>query len=445
MAGTRAAEWLGIAPEYPLGLQTLPYGSYSAPHHPATGRVGVAIGDRVLDLTTASERLLRRPSPPVQLGQPGRIPGFRRYGLGADPLRDHRLAVPGPLPRAVQDLLVPAADAEHAPALHGRRLRRLLLLRAPRDERRPDLPAGCRAAAAELAAPAARLSRPGGDRERVRHPGAAAVRPVQADRVRPCPRSARQPGSTSRPSSASSWASRPSSANQSPQPVRRARIRVCLVNDWSARDIQAWESIPLGPFLGKSFGTTVSPWVVPLAALEHARVRPPSPDTDLLPYLAESADWGLDIDFEVTLNGHVISRPPYATMHWSPAQMLAHLTVNGACAPHWGPVRLRHRQRPRGRSARLADRAGLERRRTAGAAGRKLPRLAARRRRAGHHRLRRRAGGQPRPPGRGPRPDHARPGPHRGLTAGQRPARCCWTAAAGLSGWPAASARSAGR
>jgi len=116
-------------------------------------------------------------------------------------------------------------------------------------------------------------------------------------------------------------------------PIRRFTehvFGVCLVNDWSARDLQAWESAPLGPFLGKSFGTTVSPWVVPLAALEHARVRPPSRDTDLLPYLAESDDWGLDIDFQVRLNSHVISRPSYAGMHWSPAQMLAHMTVNGA-------------------------------------------------------------------------------------------------------------------
>ena len=105
---------------------------------------------------------------------------------------------------------------------------------------------------------------------------------------------------------------------------------VCLVNDWSARDIQAWETVPLGPFLGKSFATTISPWVLPLAALEHARVRPPSLDSELLPYLAEPADWGLDIEFEVRLNGHVISRPPYAAMHWGPAQMLAHMTVNGA-------------------------------------------------------------------------------------------------------------------
>ena len=105
---------------------------------------------------------------------------------------------------------------------------------------------------------------------------------------------------------------------------------VCLLNDWSARDIQAWESVPLGPFLGKSFATTVSPWVLPLAALQHARIRPPSRDAVLLGYLCESEDWGLDIDFEVRLNGHLIARPPFSSMYWSPAQMLAHLTVNGA-------------------------------------------------------------------------------------------------------------------
>jgi fumarylacetoacetase len=105
---------------------------------------------------------------------------------------------------------------------------------------------------------------------------------------------------------------------------------VCLVNDWSARDIQGWEYVPLGPFLGKSFGTTISPWIVPLAALEHARVRPPSLETELAGYLADSGDWGLDIGFEIRINGHLVSQPPYSTMHWSPAQMLAHLTVNGA-------------------------------------------------------------------------------------------------------------------
>ena len=105
---------------------------------------------------------------------------------------------------------------------------------------------------------------------------------------------------------------------------------VCLVNDWSARDIQAWESQPLGPFLGKSFATSVSPWVVPLDALRHARVPVASANTELLPYLRESEPWGLDLVLEVRINGEVVSRPPYSLMHWSPAQMLAHLTVNGA-------------------------------------------------------------------------------------------------------------------
>jgi fumarylacetoacetase len=104
---------------------------------------------------------------------------------------------------------------------------------------------------------------------------------------------------------------------------------VFLVNDWSARDIQAWETVPLGPFLAKSFATSVSPWVVPLEALEHARVRPAPQDPEPLPYLA-GPGWGLDLALEVRLNGHVISRPPFAAMYWTPAQMLAHLTVNGA-------------------------------------------------------------------------------------------------------------------
>jgi fumarylacetoacetase len=102
------------------------------------------------------------------------------------------------------------------------------------------------------------------------------------------------------------------------------------LNDWSARDIQAWEYVPLGPFLGKSFATSVSHWVTPLAALDAAWVDLPGQDPDPLPYLQGSAARGLDIDVEVELNGEVVSRPRYASMYWSPAQMLAHMTVNGA-------------------------------------------------------------------------------------------------------------------
>ncbi|MGH8965759.1 MAG: fumarylacetoacetase, partial [Actinomycetes bacterium] len=107
---------------------------------------------------------------------------------------------------------------------------------------------------------------------------------------------------------------------------------VVLVNDWSARDIQAWEYVPLGPNLGKSFATSISPWVVPIAALEAARIDTPDQDPAPLPYLLGEEKWGLDIDLAVEWNGHIVSRPPYAQMYWSPAQMLAHTTINGAVA-----------------------------------------------------------------------------------------------------------------
>jgi fumarylacetoacetase len=105
---------------------------------------------------------------------------------------------------------------------------------------------------------------------------------------------------------------------------------VCLLNDWSARDLQSWEYVPLGPFLSKSFATSISPWIVPLEALEYARIAPPRRNPEPLPYLADAEKWGLDLGLEVRLNGHLISRPPFSAMYWTAAQMLAHMTVNGA-------------------------------------------------------------------------------------------------------------------
>jgi len=105
----------------------------------------------------------------------------------------------------------------------------------------------------------------------------------------------------------------------------------CLVNDWSARDIQAWETVPLGPFLGKAFATSVSPWLLPLEALRGARVPPPRRDPVPPPYLRDDVDpWGLDLGLRVRINGCLVSEPPFATMYWTPAHMLAHLTSGGA-------------------------------------------------------------------------------------------------------------------
>ncbi|MFG2063357.1 fumarylacetoacetase [Micromonospora sp. NPDC048871] len=105
---------------------------------------------------------------------------------------------------------------------------------------------------------------------------------------------------------------------------------VVLVNDWSARDIQAWEYQPLGPFLGKSFATSIAAWVTPLEALGHAQVAAPPQDPAVLDYLRDEPHLGLDLRMTVHWNGEQVSRPPFAQMYWTPAQQLAHLTVNGA-------------------------------------------------------------------------------------------------------------------
>jgi len=108
-----------------------------------------------------------------------------------------------------------------------------------------------------------------------------------------------------------------------------------LVNDWSARDIQAWEYQPLGPFLGKNFATSISPWVVPLDALEPFRVAGPKQEPEVLPYLKMTAAGAFDIKLEVHLQGEQMSKPQrisasnFHYLYWSMAQQIAHHTVNG--------------------------------------------------------------------------------------------------------------------
>jgi fumarylacetoacetase len=105
---------------------------------------------------------------------------------------------------------------------------------------------------------------------------------------------------------------------------------VVLVNDWSARDIQGWEYQPLGPFLGKSFATSISAWVTPLALLEEHRVAAPPQEPEPLPYLRGGRDWALDVELSLELNSDVLARPNPRTLYWTGPQLLAHLTSNGA-------------------------------------------------------------------------------------------------------------------
>ena len=129
------------------------------------------------------------------------------------------------------------------------------------------------------------------------------------------------------------------SAPGRPVPVPEAMAHVfgvVLVNDWSARDIQAWEYQPLGPFLGKSFATTMSAWVTPLAALHGCRTAGPAQDPSPLPYLRLDEDWALDLRLAVDLRpagaprAETVSRTTFAGLYWRIPQQIAHLTVNGA-------------------------------------------------------------------------------------------------------------------
>ena len=107
-----------------------------------------------------------------------------------------------------------------------------------------------------------------------------------------------------------------------------------LFNDWSARDIQKWEYVPLGPFLGKSFASSISPWVVTIEALEVFRVAGPEQDPKVLPYLEYQGDKNIDVNLEVALQPEnsvetVISKSNFKYMYWNMSQQLAHHTING--------------------------------------------------------------------------------------------------------------------
>lgn len=107
-----------------------------------------------------------------------------------------------------------------------------------------------------------------------------------------------------------------------------------IFNDWSARDIQSWEYVPLGPFLGKNFGSSISPWVVTLEALEPFRTPSPTQEPEFLDYLKFNGDKNYDINLQVYIqpdggNENLISESNYKFMYWNMAQQLAHHTVNG--------------------------------------------------------------------------------------------------------------------
>ena len=115
-----------------------------------------------------------------------------------------------------------------------------------------------------------------------------------------------------------------------------------IFNDWSARDIQKWEYVPLGPFLAKNFASSISPWIVTLDALEPFRCDGENQEPEVLPYLKFSGNKNIDINLEVQIGSdnfepHTVSKSNYKYMYWNMNQQLAHHTVNG-CDIHAGDM-----------------------------------------------------------------------------------------------------------
>jgi fumarylacetoacetase len=317
-----------------FGVHNLPYGVFSTTAD-SRRRLGVAYGAYVLDAGAAARAtgapaelaaLLDAPSlnPLLAAGRPAwtRVRAALTAWLTAE---EHRTAVAGCLtPRADATLHLPFEVADYvdfyASEHHATNVGRIFRPNAePLPPNWKHLPVGYHGRAGTVVVSGTPVVRPCGQRK---EPGDVA--PVYGPSVR-LDVEAEVGFVVGAPS--------PQGSRVALTDADAHVFGVCLVNDWSARDLQAWEYVPLGPFLGKSFATSVSPWVVPLDALAPARTSPPPRDTEPLPYLDDRAaepPYGLDIALELRLNGHLVSRPPFATMYWTYAQMLAHLTVNGA-------------------------------------------------------------------------------------------------------------------
>ncbi|MGI8701426.1 MAG: fumarylacetoacetase [Nocardioidaceae bacterium] len=320
--------WLDVPADHPFGLATLPYGVFTTGGDPAT--VGVRFGDQVLalagcaradgfpltnDFATSSLNALMARGPQAWSDVRRWVSGL----LSDDSHRDvvsanlhHVDSVTMRLPFEVADYVDFYASEQHASNV-GQIFR-------PDS---PDLPASWKHL------PIGYHGRAG----TVVVSGTTVVRPKGQRRPEPGAPPPFGPSLKLDLECEVGFVVGPGSDLGSSVPLAQARehiFGVVLLNDWSARDIQAWEYVPLGPFLGKSFATSISSWVVPMLALEAAVVDLPVQDPAVAGYLAGQQAFGLDLGLEVVLNQTVISRPRYKTMYWSPAQMLAHLTVNGA-------------------------------------------------------------------------------------------------------------------
>ncbi|HTR59410.1 MAG TPA: fumarylacetoacetase [Casimicrobiaceae bacterium] len=337
-----ARSFVEVAPDSHFPLQNLPYGVFSTRSDPAP-RAGVAIGDRVLDLAALEEAGLLAVAPAgrrvfdqdtlnafISLGRPAWTRTRARIGelLREDEptLRDNMaLRARALVTMAEAQLHLPVevqgytdfySSKEHATNVGS-------MFRDPKNALLPNwvhLPIAYNGRASSVVVSGTPIRRPQGQ-----------LKPPDAERP--------VFGPSRKLDFELETAFVVGEGNALGEPIgvgeaERHIFGMVLLNDWSARDIQQWEYVPLGPFNAKTFGTSISPWIVTLDALEPFRVAGPMQEPAPLPYLAQSGAHGFDIHLEIALvtAGRVqttISRTNARHLYWSMAQQLAQHTVSG--------------------------------------------------------------------------------------------------------------------
>lgn len=332
--------WVGGATGSDFDLDNLPLGIFSRGDAP---RAGVAIGDRVVDCSLlVRERLLDDES----LLDARTLNDFLARGRGAwsalrsrlqrifgedAPAEEREIVEHASTPRALVTMHLPIAVADYVDFYssieHATNLGRIL--RPAGEALLPNyrhLPIGYHGRAATIVVDGTPIARPNGQTKAPNDDaprfGPTRMLDFEAEMA---------------------FVSGVGNALGTPIPLVEARDHIygyVILNDWSARDVQGWEYQPLGPFLSKSFATSISPWLVSLDALEPFRSAHRAQDPEPLPYLRGAGDDAYDIALDVTLCSAqmraqglaplTISRTNFAQMYWTMSQQLAHMTVNGS-------------------------------------------------------------------------------------------------------------------
>ena len=340
----RNRSFIQVAKDSHFPIQNLPYGVFTTPAN-YSPRVGVAIGDQVMDLSLLEQEGLLEVAPGERLFNRQTLNGFIERGPDAwrrartmisDLLRqengrlrdDARLRARAFTSQSAAKMLLPLAipsytdfysSKEHATNVGS-------LFRDPQHALLPNwlyVPIAYNGRASSIVVSGTPVMRPNGQTKRT-------------DSKRPLFGPSRKLDFELE----MAFVVGVGNTLGEPIPVDRALEHVfgmVLMNDWSARDLQQWEYIPLGPFNSKSFATSISPWVVTMDALEPFRVEAPVQDPAPLPYLETQGPQAYDIQLEAALapagkRASTITRTNFRTMYWTIAQQLAHHTVSGCNA-----------------------------------------------------------------------------------------------------------------